>query len=364
MSWLREINTTITNYIREQEVNVMRERKLLAMLKSAGRISFNWSGLSMTWRVRYRRAPMAGYSDSQVLVFAPRDKWRTATLDWRAYQSTDQITKGERLRNKGKEAIINVFNEMTTTLTEDMTENFCDELYVDGRLAANVQRIHGLESIYGGTDVTTLQGLVVNTGTYAGLSTVPGATGGSWTSGATVWPKGVGDAHYDFWSPIQLNYTHTTAGTPWTDGTTFETNGPQVLRYGIIHSRTRKSKKGQLTCFMLDPELYRTFLANFQAMYRLNATPSPSTSLLVKLGFGDAINFDGTDVTSEYGVPSGVGYGFNVNQMELRSQQGQLFVTDGVEYVQASKSYNLGADFYGNMVQNPRGQVKLRAAGN
>ena len=49
--WSRIVNTTIKEYIRDVEVNVVRNRKILALMKSKGRISFNHAGDGMDWKV-------------------------------------------------------------------------------------------------------------------------------------------------------------------------------------------------------------------------------------------------------------------------------------------------------------------------
>lgn len=42
--WSRIVNSTIKNYIKERENNTLRNRKLSALLKKRGKITFNWSG--------------------------------------------------------------------------------------------------------------------------------------------------------------------------------------------------------------------------------------------------------------------------------------------------------------------------------
>src|SRR5271166_430536 len=104
--WSRVINSTIRNYIRQEEVNILRNRKLTALLKKRGRITFNWSGIGMDWKVRYRRTPMVGFADGDTVTFARQDHDKTAFLDWRGYSAADAMTKGEYLMNRGTEAII------------------------------------------------------------------------------------------------------------------------------------------------------------------------------------------------------------------------------------------------------------------
>ena len=60
--WARLANTTINEYLRGEEVQVMRNRKILALLQDRGRVTFNHNGLLLDWKIRYRRAPLRASS--------------------------------------------------------------------------------------------------------------------------------------------------------------------------------------------------------------------------------------------------------------------------------------------------------------
>lgn len=79
-AWSRIVNSTIKNYIRDREVNVLRNRKLLALLKNRDRITFNWSGRSLNWRVKYKRVRMTPYADGDTQEFSRKDRNKTAQL--------------------------------------------------------------------------------------------------------------------------------------------------------------------------------------------------------------------------------------------------------------------------------------------
>src|SRR4051812_38929666 len=98
--WARVANTTIRNYFRDVEVNILRNRKLTGMLEQKGRFKFNASGLAMNWPVRYKRVPMQGYTDSESLTFPRHNRWKKAELDWRGYTMSDSCTSLEREKNK------------------------------------------------------------------------------------------------------------------------------------------------------------------------------------------------------------------------------------------------------------------------
>lgn len=354
--WSRIVNTTIHEYVREEEVNILRNRKLLAMLKARGRITFNHAGDWMDWKVRYKRAPMQGYADSDTLTFSRRDRWKTAQLEYRGYAATDSMTKLERLKNKNVEAIIKIYSQIASSLMDDMDDQFGDELYIDGNAAGNTKRIHGIESFMG------LNGTVTNSpvgnpdDSYAGLDTDLGGYGGTWTGN---WPTGTGDPHYDFWAPLIVDYTNSNANG-WSPSTkTWPNTCKEALRFAVVKGKKNKTKKGMLDMFLLNDELFRQFGNALDSAERVVVTPGGSKGTLVSLGFGDVINFEGTEVSYEYGIASALGYGWSLDNAELCSLQSQLFVPEGPDFDIASQSYRFSIDFFGNMKFNPRNQCKL-----
>lgn len=362
--WQRILNTTIHEYIREQEENILRDRKLLAMLKDRGRITFNHSGDIMDWKVRYKRAPIRVFRESDTLTFSRINRWKTAQLDWRGYAATDSITKIEKLKNKGVEAIVKVYDEMTRNLMADIEEEFGDELYINGYASGNAGRIHGFESWFGYSGTQTNGFVASPSQTYAGLVTNLGNYGGTWSLDPTLtnidWPDGKGDPEYDFWSPLIVSYTNAS----WAAATkTWPNTCIEALRYGIIKSHKNRSKKGVVDMVLLERELMRQFMQAQEGKERLLVTRGDKKGGLYSLGFEDVINLDGVDVTTEFGVPAGYGYGLCVEHMEIRSLQDQLFVAEMPDFDIATQSDRFSIDFFGNMRANPRYQLKFTPAG-
>ncbi len=350
--WSRIVNTTIKKYIKDVEINILRNRKLTALLKKKGRITFNASGIGLDWKVKYKRARLTPYADGDTMDFARKDRFKTATLDWRGYSSGDSMTKGEFLQNRSTEAIIKVYSDISESLMEDMEDAFGEEFYVNGYAAQNSKRMHGIESFMQGS-VSAGNGNAIPSGQFAGLQCTPGFYGGSWDPGTlTAWPNGRGDAQYDFWSPLIVDY----GNTMFSNTATWAANCEEAVSYAIIKGKKSKSLKGQLDVILLEDELYRAYIAKQRGKERIVVSAS---SELTKLGFTDIINQDGTDLTYEYGIPPGVGYGLNCDQMELRSQQAQLFVPEGPDFDIASKSWKFSVDFFGNCTWNPKFQVKF-----
>jgi hypothetical protein len=355
--WSRIVNTTIKEYVRGEEVNVIRNRKVLAMLRQRGRITFNHAGDGLDWKIRYKRAPLIGYADTDTLTFSRRDRWKTAQLDWRGYSIQDSMTKMERLKNKSVEAIVKIYDDIARNLMDDVDDQFGDELYINGYAAGNQKRIHGFESMMGANAVVAGNYIVTPTGTYANLNTDLGNYGGTWSGpgvGAATysWPVGTGDAHFDFWSPLLINYTDPSA---WSAATkTWANTAVEALRYGIVHARKNKTKKGELDFIILNDEMFRLFLMILDTKERIVIDRGKKSGGLQTLGFDDIVNFDGVEVTFEYGTPPNTGYGWNADQMELKSLQGTLFAPEGPDYDIASKSWRFAVDFFGNICFNPR----------
>lgn len=352
-NWTTIVNSTTAKYLKQVEVNIMRSRKLLKLLQQRGRVVYNDSGVNLDWKVQYKRAPLTAFADGETISFARRDRHKTATLDWRAYVLTDLMSKADRLKNRSVEAIINYYANIVDWMVEEIEEQFGDELYANG--VSSTRRIHGIESFLSDGGSVASSPIRLSNSTYAGLSCTRGTYGGSWTG---TWPDGYGDSQYDFWSPLLVDYTHTTA---WGGSThTWVTHGLDAMRYGIMKTRKFKSAKGMMDLIILNEELYRAYKGVIDDKEQINVNRGqrgdPGD---VSLGFGDSTWLDGCEVTWEYGIAANVGYGFNANQMELRSQQAELFVPSGPFFDEDTQTHKFMVDFYGNMRFNPRSFLKL-----
>lgn len=362
--WSGVLQSTIKKFVKGAEDAVMRNRKFMAMSKARANVNYNMSGTDLEWRIRYRRQSMQGMADGDTLTFARQNRLKRASLDWRGYAATDSETKKEKLMNKSAEAIITRYSEITKLLLEDMEENFGDEVYIDGNATGNEKRIHGIESFMGTTgSAVTGTPAMAPSDTYAGLATDLGNYGGTWTGN---WPKGKGAAEYDFFSPLILDTTSTlaTASGGWSSATqTWAARCAEIVRFGIIHSMKNKTAKAMLDMILMEAEMYRLFLENQTTKERIVVDRGSKAGGLASLGFGDTFNYDGVDITYEFGMASNVAYGFNMDQVDLNSLQGTLFDVTGPSPDIASQSDRFSIDFYGNMRWKPRYFLKIAAYG-
>ncbi len=197
--------------------------------------------------------------------------------------------------------------------------------------------------------------------TYAGLDTSLAAKGGSWgtSGGNTTWPIGRGGPEYDYFSPLIIDYTD----TAWAATTkTWPNTCGEALRFGLHYAQKNVSAKGKTDLVLLDRELHRQFLDANDTKQVINVNRGQPAALTA-LGFTDAINYDGVDLMKGFGLPlsnsAPVGYGLNVDQIQLWSMQDKLFVPTMYDDNE-TKSTNMDIDYLGNMWINPRYQFTLR----
>lgn len=354
--WVEIVETTIDEFIRDVEDAIMRDYKFLALVQSRGNVTMNHSGLKMNWKVKFRRAQPKGYADMDVQNFPRRIRHKTATLPWRAYALGEAVSKFDQLMNRGAPAIVNVIADKVQVMTDDMQTFFGEQLYVDGEATGNEKGIHGLETMFGAGSTSLNQPIALPDGSYAGITTDLGFYGGSWDlatsgpgSGATIWPSGHSlTTEYDFYSPLLVDYTNSFWDTP---NNTWEETCTQAVRYAIIKARKNKSRQGQIDAVFLNEELYRLWIERQSQKERLvvNQGGGGDGRTLTSMGYGDTFNFEGAEITWEFGTPVNTGYGINADYIELASMQGRLFQPNGPYEHQVDKTIRYDIDFFGNL---------------
>jgi hypothetical protein len=368
VAFSRTAATTLANHIREVEESMLRNYQMGALLEAGGRVNYNNSGEGFDWPVQYRLHKVEGNTGETQRNFARRNLWKTANLEFRGYQTTDSMYYREFRSNKGPEGVVKVFDNFVERLETSLTQGLGGEYYVDGSASGNEQSWHGLESIF------VLNGTVNSTSgaqrsanaadivgypndTYAALSTVLGNYGGE-NESSQYWPDGIADAEYDFWSPLVVNYTTTHADLPASTNT-WAGQGDEAMRYAIINAQRNTSKNGQITNILLSRDLYMGLLNIIDTKERIQISSEQS---LRALGFKNVLNFDGIEVSWEAAIASGVGYGINYDNMELKSMDESLLRSEGPEYDIHSQSFNAVVSTLSNLkFSSPRNFFKLAA---
>lgn len=361
--WARSIATTIVNHLREEEVASLRKYKVFAALEGSGNIRTNMSGRGFDWEIQYRNHNPSGNNGETPRSFARQNLWKNAELEYRGAQVTDAIYKKEMLENRSAQALVNVAGKMASRLLTSMEQYLAKEWVVDGYSAGNELRFHGIESFMGtnGTiNVSTGAQRSANAAdpfgypsdTYAGLSTVLGAYGGSQKSG--VWPNGEADPEYDFYAPVIVNHTSTYFG-----GSTWAANCVKAVREAIHQTRRNDTKEDQVDMVLLDRRLFIDFLNTLDSKERVIVS---RTNGLRSYGFTDVFELDGVEISGENSIPANTGYGLAIGNMELLCMENQLMVSEGPFYDEQTQQFRYVVSTLGNLkFKTPRNFFKLTA---
>ena len=370
--WARTIGTTLVLHLKEEELATFRKYKIFALLEGSGRVAMNQGGRGFDWEVRYRNQPVTSNTGESPRVFARHNLWQRANLPYRGYSVTDMVTKREMLENRGVSQLIDVAGKMASRLQESMQEQLGQEIYIDGNAPGNENRWHGLESIFG-TDGETIN---IATGApraadaedpfaapndvYAGLSTELGALGGAqrdeFCDGSTPcsWPYVPCDPEYDYYSPLIVNYTSTYFGG---EEQTWKDQCIEAMREGVQHAKRNDTKESQIDLILLNRKLYIDFLNRLDSRERAIVT---KTAGLRSYGFGDVVELDGIETSTEYAIPTGCGYALSIGNMEMKCMEGQLMTGEGPYYNEELQAHRYAVSVLANLkFKSPRNFVKF-----
>lgn len=367
--WSRVIGTTIVNHLREEELATFRKFKVFASLEASGNVMMNQAGRGMDWNVRYRNTPVSGNSGDTPRTFSRQSLWKRAELPWRGFVTTDSIFRREMLENRGQEALVNVASGMANRLQESLEQHMGFQIYSDGNAPGKENDFHGLDSFLGFDANTTINSTPGgaspftsrNSGNaadrfflpndeYAGLRTNLGFYGGGRISGTDTWPVSPVDPEADFYAPVLINYNSTGFGN--TNGNNWKANCIEATREGIFQSKRNDTRESAIDMVVLDRNLYIQYLNRLNSTERAIVTRSTG---LRAYGFTDVFEQDGVEITSEYSVPAGRGYGFSIGNMELHCLEGQLFTAEGPFFQEELQSYRYSCSVLGNLrFRSPR----------
>jgi hypothetical protein len=364
--WSRVIATTIVNHLRETEEATFRKFKVFAALESSGNVIMNQSGRGFDWNVRFRNAPVTGNSGDTPRTFSRINMWKRAELPWRGFTTTDSIYRREMLENRGQQALCDVAGKMAERLQESLEQHLSYQPYRDGNQSGFENDFHGMESFLGYNGTVSEAGgafdqRAANTAdrygfpsdNYAGLSTQLGFYGGGRIgSGSGIWPNVPVDPEVDFYSPLVINYNATSLNSLSPAKGNWRVNCVQAIREGLHGCKRNDTKESQIDMVVLDRQLYIQFLNQYNDKERIAISKE---SGLKAMGFTDVTTLDGCEVTSEYAVPAGRGYGLSIGNMELRCLENQLMVAEGPFFSEETQSYRYACSTLGNFrFRSPR----------
>ena len=369
VDWERMAQTTLAQHVRELEDATLRSYQMPAMILAGGRFMGSQRGRGIDWPVKYRNHPVEGNTGQTPRQFGRHNLYQNAHTDWRGYQTTDAMYEAEFLMNgPGETQIIDVFNGFVDRLTTSMDEFLASQYYIDGDDADNLDFWQGLDTIYkfaGTINIATGVARNANTadkvaypyGTYADLDMRLGAYGGANHSGL-IWPAGLSDPQFDFWSPLGVITDHTdfvASATPLYD----------AVRYGLTQADRSRSLSGQITNVMFDRDGFSSLKSQAETKERIIVT---SENGLRALGFKDTIIFDGRELSWEVAIAPETGYGFNFANIGMRSLYPQLTNPEGPFYDYKEQAYHgIVKNLSNLMYKSPRNFAKwltTTAAGN
>ena len=371
--WSRVIATTIVQHLRETEEATFRKFKVFAALESSGNVTMNQSGRAMDWNVRFRNSPVTGNSGDTPRTFSRVNMWKRAEIGWRGFTTTDSVYRREMLENRGQQALVDVAGKMAERLQESLEQHLSYQPYRDGSASGSENDFHGLESFLGYTGTINEAGSGIfdlrttsNTGdrygypddNYAGLSTKLGYYGGGRIgTGTGIWPNVPVDSEADFYSPLIINSNATSFNSEATAVGNWKKNCVQAIREGVHGCKRNDTKEAQIDMVVLDRALYVQFLNQYNDKERIAISKENG---LKAMGFTDVTTLDGCEITSEYAVPTGRGYGMSIGNMELRCLENQLMVAEGPFFAEETQSYRYACSTLGNFkFKSPRSFFSL-----
>jgi len=151
---ISEANAVSTKYYdKNMYQQVYDDDPFLAILKGKNQISAS-GGTQIQWGVRTEELGQAKFVGPREQIALNSNETRTgAVLDWGYLAANTTIHWDERVKNDGKEAIINLLAEKATELQEDYKEKLSDTLW-------------GSDS----THISPLSAIVDSTTSYAGIA--------------------------------------------------------------------------------------------------------------------------------------------------------------------------------------------------
>lgn len=326
--WQRSQNATLAQHLKDKEESILRNYFIGAMISSNGRVLYNQSGRGFTWPVMYRLHDMEGNLGEGPLSYQRTDQFKTAGLPFRGYTVSDWVSDAEARANRGAEQIIAIMDGMGDRLETSLSQRLGPMYFVNGDASGNEKGWHGFDSMFK-TDATvrttnSTVGASLNTartandadktawmtGEYAQVQTQLGNYGGAAESGI-YWLEGDPSPEYDVWTPPYIN-----------SGASAFTTIRDAMRYLIVHSGRRGMATERISHMSMSRGKWIEFVGGLESKQNIWVTTELPEHAL---GFKETLSFEGVKVTPDTAVGSGLVYGFNPANIELRCQTGQLF---------------------------------------
>lgn len=359
------VNTAIPKFERELTDLTKVKHLPLAMMQERGRVRTGVDGGYETrYLVDYKECPTTGFRHGSKATYAARDYTRWAVMDWRGRMATDSMHEDEYLKIRGSQtAIVNRYKRIIPKMLTGLRNSVSDAFFLDGGATGNEDEFEGIETLMGvgtsGNAPAVGDIVCYPDDTYNGLSTQL-AQGGTWTSDLTTkpsaaigsdWPEGSGDREYHYWSPLLVNWSSSAWGTSQVG---WEDNCLRSLSRTIMWMRHTQGVTGQIVAVVA-----QNLMAGLKAVLEAKVRHTQPHAEATRLGFPDALNYEGAALTTGYGVPSNTVYLFEVDNVDLMFLTDKTVETHPVQWEQHDLAYNFLALTSGNYKFVPKFCAKM-----
>lgn len=347
-----------------------RGHVLLAIMRQHGMIEEGQNDHAKIWQVQAYEPEVRTGTDTTRKVFENHNAYVDCQVDVREYEASDLLTEAQYKKNRGRNQLINLYDQKMKNLGTAMVRRLQEWIYRDGDSAAYLDGFQGFESALADDGNTVVADkIALPSDTYAGRSTAVANLGGTWTADlgtvlnaqlSTDWPYGQGNSNYDYFSPLLVNW----GSSSWTTAGSWEDNCNDVLRFSSTVMRSRNgymNAEGLPLINMLAPNLYEQAENFFDDRFRII---HPFT--MGDLGFPNkTMKLDGTVITCDYACPADTGYGICPAHIEaffletLNNGGEESFIdTFGPTWEEAFAAFLFRVTVFGNLRLQPKFMVK------
>jgi len=351
--WTRVAKSTIAHWSPKIVDAVMNYYPWLAEMQRRGRVESGLSGGQLRWNVKIKRRDLQEYVDASQINFIRSDLHENAFLPWRGCLVSEMITDQERQENRGKEAMVKLFENKFMDMQEDALQLYAAQLWDDGNgSSANNCTMHGIFSFMSTTGQTDTDAEATTyNDTYANLSTAEGGLQADSTKPG-----------YDAWTPTVISTNkHDSGGAnqAWSEF------ADQYVRKGLLECYHGGDQR--IHGVFLSKTAFEEFLNLQTQKERLVFSPSESKEGRSP-GFGAGTGgnpkfyFDGAMICQDEAMPatdpnaSGVvrGVGINFNQVKLC-----LLGPKGTKLFRGESDYDINQDAVKMFLKN-LGNLKFK----
>lgn len=326
---------------------IFRNKPMLGLMQSFGRITPAKGGELLEWVVNMRNPKPRGYSGAGIPEYNEPDNKRTARLPWGAYHYGLRLDRIKLQTNRGPTAFVNMYEDSLNEVKNAYELRWPEYFYQDGDNppGGEPKPLIGFYTWLGKYSTNTAaayqgyQGKVrIVSGSYAGITMDLGTESSEWqgddssdtvqttsnpkgiTAGQKWWPAGQGDAAYDFWHPLVVNTTSTSWGSnPGFDAVYCE----EQLDFGIMYSRRNaQGDKGPINLLLTGTTNVLTIRKRYATTYRTATEIMPDNpkggmggQMGPGLAFGKAVHYvNGCYICDDFDMPNTMDIiGLNLN---------------------------------------------------